>query len=231
MHAPYRDDCRLADQTIGIAGHFLVAPAGLPCEMRQAVVEADLERFVRDVVDVPLWGTGIFVLCEGVGIFHPQRILDILFAVDVAGTAFSIVQSPYVVQTASVVLVVVGQQDGVEVADTCAEHLRPEIRTGIDEYGHPIMLHQHAGTQSLVHRVSACAYFAPAAYHRYSLGCAAAEKRETRARCHILFFHHCQLFKVFYLIFGKVQGYSGRLILIRMRKRIESRILTGQDYL
>lgn len=198
VHAPYRDDRRFADNAVGISRNFVVAPAGLPFQMRKRVVETDLERLGSNVVDMPLRGAGVFVLSESVGILHPERILDIFLAVDVAGTALRVVQRSYVIQSASMVLVIVGQQDSVEMAHPCAEHLCPEVRAGVHEYCHPFMLHKHAGAQSLVHRIRAAADFALTAYHGNALRGAAAEKRQPCTRLCILFIHLSNCFVALY---------------------------------
>ena len=64
---------------------------------------------------------------------------------------------------------VVGQEYGVQMGHIGTQHLLAEVRTGVNKDCLSFMLHEHAGPEPFVTRVGAAAYFASAAYHRYSL--------------------------------------------------------------
>ena len=83
--------------------------------------------------------------------------------------AFQQVEGAYVIQSARMVLVAVGQQDGIQVAHILAQHLLTEIRSGIDQDGQALVFYQGAGTQAFVAAVSGAANLTLAANHRDTL--------------------------------------------------------------
>ena len=96
------------------------------------------------------------------------------------GLAVDVVEGAYIVEPSSVVHVIVGQEDGVKVTDICPEHLRTEIRTGIDQDGKAAVLHQRGGPQALVARVRRAAHLAVAADNRHPLRGARSQECQFR---------------------------------------------------
>ena len=73
----------------------------------------DNERvFIYDM-QVPFRSSGVLRELEHIGIFPDQVLKHILFAVDLACASVDVVQRPDVVKATSVVLVVVGEQNGI----------------------------------------------------------------------------------------------------------------------
>ena len=94
-------------------------------------------------MDMPLWGSGILVLCEGICVVVAESIQDFLFAVYLRCLAVCLVEGAYVVKAARVILVVVGKEDCVKMAHSGPQHLRPEIRAGVYQYRQPV--HSYEG--------------------------------------------------------------------------------------
>ena len=65
--------------------------------------------------------------------------------------------------------VIVGQEYGIQVTDVFPQHLRAEIRSGIDEYLESTVFHQRGGAQAFVARVLRETDRAVAADDRYAL--------------------------------------------------------------
>ena len=99
-------------------GNLLVAFVADPLQAWGVVVHSHLERLVLYIVYVPLRNSGIFVFGECVGIFLTQGVLHILFAVDVAGAPLGVIQGPHIVQSSGVVLMIVGEEYGIQMGDT-----------------------------------------------------------------------------------------------------------------
>ena len=120
-------------------------------------------------MNMPLRSTWIFLLSKGIAVFHPQRILYIFLAEYFACTSFQIVERADVVKTTCVILMIMGEQDCIKVGNSLSEHLLSEVRTCIYKDPHAAVVHQSAGPQSFVSRVTASAHFTAAADHRHSL--------------------------------------------------------------
>ena len=130
------------------------------------------------VVDVELGSALVFDFHERIRVVPFQGVLHVFLAVDVDGMVLDQVERPHVVQASGVVLMVVGQEDGVYVADVLPQHLVAEIRASVHEYGEPAVFHQHGSAQPFVARVRGLADLAVASYHRHALGGAGTEERE-----------------------------------------------------
>ena len=118
---------------------------------------------------MPLRCAGIFGFCKGIAIFHPERILYIFFAIYLTCASFKVIECADVIQSSCVVLMIVGEQDGIKVGHSLAEHLLSEIRTCIHENAQSLVIHENACAKPLVARVLAAAYITSASYHRHSL--------------------------------------------------------------
>ena len=141
----------------------------VPASDRNDFDSVDAERLFIYVMDTPLWSAWIFVLCKSIGIFHTERILHVLLAIDLCCLLLKVVERSDVVQPSSMVLVVMGKQNSVKVRHTCSKHLLSEIRTRIHQNGQSFILHQHAGSQTLVAAVRTAAHLATAPDHRHTL--------------------------------------------------------------
>jgi hypothetical protein len=67
------------------------------------------------------------------------------------------------------IVVFVGEQNGIEVAYLCAQHLLAQIRTGIDENICVAVLKQGRGAQPFVPRINGSANLAFASDDGYAL--------------------------------------------------------------
>ena len=121
------------------------------------------ERTFVDEVDAPFRRTGVFVLGEGVAVVVAQRIQHKRFAVDVHGLAVHVVEGTHVVDAAGVVLVVMSEQDGVQVADILCKHLGTEVGAGVHQDGEAVHVDECSAAEALVPRVGAAAGRAVAA--------------------------------------------------------------------
>ena len=99
-----------------------------------SVIGNDSERGVSYQVYAPLRGSGILGIRERITEHDFQGIQDLFLTIDVDGLAVDVVEGPDVIQSAGMVHVVVGQQDGIDMGDVLAQHLGAEIRTGVHEY-------------------------------------------------------------------------------------------------
>ena len=91
------------------------------------------ERLLVNHVQMPFWRTGVFRERKHIRIFIYEVAEHIFFAIDFSGAAGDVVQRPYIVQAASVVLVIVSEQYCIQMTQVRAKHLHPEIRPGIHE--------------------------------------------------------------------------------------------------
>ena len=148
----------------------MIAEARFPDEGALRGVGMDEEGLAPDAVDVPFRSAGVLLLGESVTVFAPERLLDVFLAIDVDGFGFQQVEGARVVQASGVVLVVVGEQDGIQVPDPCAQHLIAEIGAGVHQDRQSAVFHQGGGAQAFVTRVGGAADRAFAADHRYALG-------------------------------------------------------------
>ena len=93
------------------------------------------------------------------------------------------VERPHVVQPARVVLVFVGQQDGIYAAHARAEHLGTEVRARVDDQPFAPGLDHRRGPQAVVARVFRPAYRAAAPDNRHPLRGSCAQECQ---------FHSCK---------------------------------------
>lgn len=145
-------------------GQFVVH--GPDWDDRNAV---DGEGQAGNQVDVHFRRAGVGLFGEDVVIFFLQGFQYVGFAEDGERAFLEIVERAHVVETAGVVFMVVGQEDGIEVADVFAEHLLPEIRPGIDQECLSFILDQGRAPQPLVSRIFRRTHFALASDHRNAL--------------------------------------------------------------
>lgn len=113
MHSPYRNDlygpdrfvmsCHRADITLSMfPGQDFIWSSGM-----------DGKRLGINVMYMPFRSAGIFLLSEGIAIFHPEGILYILFTIYFRSFLFKIVEGTYIVKAARMVLMIVSEQDGI----------------------------------------------------------------------------------------------------------------------
>jgi hypothetical protein len=67
-----------------------------------------------------------------------------------------------------VVLMLMGQQNGIQTHNPLAQHLLAEIRTGVYHDGNRLCFNVYGGSQAIVFRIWGPAYLAAATYHRYA---------------------------------------------------------------
>ena len=149
---------------------------------------ADTERPCGvDFVQFDLRHAAVFVLREGIveilahALQRPRGGPD-MDLVD-GRRVIDEIESPHVVQTADMVLVLVSQQNGVEMPHARAEHLVAEIGSGVDDDAHAPRLDHRRGAQTVVAPVRRRAYLAAAADDGYALRSTGSQKGE---------FHGCK---------------------------------------
>ena len=170
----------------------MVALRGLPDQGVFQSIAVQLERHgpvlisdsAPDDVHLDFRRAGIEHLRECVGIFPLERLEDIALAVDVHRLLLQQVEGAHVIQSSGVVLVIMGEQYGIQMAYVGAQHLVAEVRTRVHEYVQSVAVYQRRGPQPLVARVGRSADGAAAAYHRHSLGGAGTQEEQS-----CLFFH------------------------------------------
>ena len=151
-----------------------------PYEVARTGIGFHPERAVIDQVHVPLGRSGVFVLGEGVGVLGLDGPERFLFTEDLHGLLVDIIERPHVVQSARMVLVLVRQEDGIQVADPLCEHLHPEIRSCVDEKGHSFVFHEGRRPEPLVPRVRRPAYRTLARDNRHALRCPRPQESQFR---------------------------------------------------
>ena len=124
-----------------------------PFQVAGVLQGGDAERLLVDDMHVPFGRAGVFVFGEGIRVIVPQRLQHLGLAIDLHGLLVDIVERPHVVQAARMVLVLVRQQDGVQVADPFRKHLHPEVRACVDEHLEPLVLHERRRPEPLVMRI------------------------------------------------------------------------------
>ena len=140
----------------------------------------DDERLLVNQMDMPFRRSGVFLFGKRVAVFAAEGIEHFPFAVDFHAAAVDVIERAHVVQSARMVFVVVGQQDGVQVAEPGPEHLAAEIRSGVDEDLQAAVFHIDRGAQPFVPGIGAAAPLAGAADDRDPLGCPRSEKCQFR---------------------------------------------------
>ena len=128
----------------------MVADIVHPDQLHVLRVRVDQKRILVDHVEMPFGRSGVFREGEDVGIFLDQLVEDVPLAIDLGGALVDVVERAHVIKASSVVLVVVGQQDGVKVAQVVGEHLHPEVRPGVHEDAKPLIFNKHGRAESLV---------------------------------------------------------------------------------
>ena len=86
------------------------------------------------------------------------------------------VEGAQVVEADDMVVVLVGQHDGLQSDDALPEHLLPEVRPGVNDHVAALVRQQQRGAQPLVTGVGGGAHFAVAADSGYALRGASAEE-------------------------------------------------------
>ena len=173
VHAPYRYHidaipagagcrCRFPDMYVAFAGDPFKG-AVLP------VVRSHRERVVIYRMDMPFRDTGVFLFRKGICVLFPQGFFYVFFTVYLCRKFFQIVERPDIIQASGMVLMVVGQKDGIEMPYPCPQHLVSEIRPGIHKYLQSSVFYECRRPQPLVSPVFRHTYFAAASYHRHSL--------------------------------------------------------------
>ena len=147
-----------------------------PCQYLVGATGMNGKWFGINVMHMPFRCSGIFLLLEGVTVFHPQGVFYIFLAIDFRSLLFKVVEGADVIQPTCVVFMVMSQKNCVYVCYTGTKHLLPEIRTGIYKYAKPFVVHENAGAKPLVARILAAADIAAATYHRHSLRCACTQE-------------------------------------------------------
>jgi hypothetical protein len=84
-------------------------------------------------MNMPLRSAGVLFLLKSVCVVVFKAFENPFLAVDFGGLAVYVVEGTDVVQAPRVVFVVVGEEDGIQVADIGPKHLAAEIRPGINE--------------------------------------------------------------------------------------------------
>ena len=128
----------------------MVADIVHPDQLHVLRVRVDQKRILVDHVEMPFGRSGVFREGEDVGIFLDQLVEDVPLAVDFGGALVDVVERAHVIKASSVVLVVVCQQDGVQVAQVVGEHLHPEVRPGVHEDAKPLIFNKHGRAEPLV---------------------------------------------------------------------------------
>jgi hypothetical protein len=121
-----------------------------PYELTVFCVGIYQERFVIDNVQVPFRGARILREPEYVRIFTDQVFLYPVFAIYFRSPPVDVVERTDVVEPSGVVLVVVGQEDGVKMAEIVPKHLHPEIRPCVDQYLQAPVFHIRRCPQAFV---------------------------------------------------------------------------------
>ena len=135
---------------------------------------ADRELVAADGMQLEGRRTGIGMLLKGVVEVLADDVQHARHRIDVHGPLLPEIDGPDVVQTRQVVLVLVGDENGIHSGDILAQELLPQVRTGIDEQIHPIHLHESRSTQPVVTRVGGTAHLALASHHGNALRSACA---------------------------------------------------------
>ena len=136
----------------------------------------DVERQAGDQMDVHLRRPGIGFLLEYVIVFFLERFKHVGFAEDGERTLLQVIERAYVIEAAGMVFMVVGQENGVEMGNLFAQHLLPEIGTGIDQESLSFKAHERRTAQALVPRIRRRTDLAVASDHRNPLRCPRSQK-------------------------------------------------------
>jgi trimethylamine:corrinoid methyltransferase-like protein len=86
------------------------------------------------------------------------------------------VEGSHIVDARSMVLMLVREEYGIEVADTLTQHLLAEVGACVDDKAHTITLDHCRGAQTLITAIRRCANVALAAYYGHTLRCSCAEE-------------------------------------------------------
>ena len=157
VYAPYFVDFPLVDLVhVGQVGQRSYPEA----EDRQLVVDApdrddprlsDGERLVgANRMQVDFRNAGVGMLRERIVEVLPYPLLDPFLGIELHRSAGSVVECPHVVQSADMVLMLVGQQNSVESFHARPQHLLPEIRARVDQDRFAARLDQGRRSQPLV---------------------------------------------------------------------------------
>ena len=118
----------------------------------------------------------VAVVAEGVGVLPSEGILDHRLGVDGECPVHEIVEGPYVIQSAGVVLVHVGEQHCVQLPYAAAQYLLPEVRAGVHYQSQTLVFDVCGGSQPLVVEVVRPADGTGAADDGHALGGACPQK-------------------------------------------------------
>ena len=120
-------------------------------------------------MNMPLRSAGVLFLLKSICVVVFKASQNPFLAVYLGGLAVYVVEGADIVQAPSVVFVVVGEEDGIQVTDIGPEHLAAEIRPGVNEDFKAFILNIGRRTESLVALIRAFAHRALACYDRHAL--------------------------------------------------------------
>lgn len=101
-------------------------------------------------MQVDFRNAGVGMLRERIVEVLLYPLLDPFFGIELHRSAGSVVECPHVVQSADMVLMLVGQQNSVESFHARPQHLLPEIRARVDQDRFAARLDQGRRSQPLV---------------------------------------------------------------------------------
>ena len=125
---------------------------------RDDAAAVDFERLFCNRMQHDFWNAGIFVFCESVVEIFSDDVQDPFFRINVDGAFQYVVESPYVVQSARMVFMPVGKQNGVDPVGMRTQHLVTKVGAGIDYQLYLFRFYQYGTAQSFVFRVVRTAY-------------------------------------------------------------------------
>ena len=137
---------------------------------------SDAEGLLSDGVQDEVRNSGVAVVAEGVGVLPSEGILDYRLGVDGKCPVHEVVEGPHVIQSAGMVLVHVGEQHGIQLPDTAAQNLLPEVRAGVHHQSQTLVFDVCGGSQPLVVEVVRPADGTGAADDGHALGSACPQK-------------------------------------------------------
>lgn len=136
----------------------------------------DAEGLFSDGMQDEVRNSWVAVVAEGVGVLPFERFLDDGLCVDGKCPVHEVVEGPHVIQSAGMVLVHVGEQHSIQLPDTAAQDLLPEVRAGVHHEPETLVFDICGGSQPLVVEVVRAADGTGAADDGHALGSACPQK-------------------------------------------------------
>lgn len=94
-----------------------------------------LKWLVFDRVEIDPRNTRVPELRKHIGKFPPDRRLNPFFGIDIHWFPVYEIECPDIIHSGNMIFMLVGEQDGIQLLHPCPQHLLPEIRARIDDYG------------------------------------------------------------------------------------------------